>query len=198
MQLNLNMKEICKISIAEVRKRLIVPREAVRVDEKHESHYRLLIWLGHQYENETLLDIGTRRGTSAVCLADNTANKVITFDIIAESKGYQHKDLFVHCPNVEFRQKGVGDIEDALLLLSPLIFLDIDHSGKHEDDFLTHLKKIGYDGFVFMDDVNFDRKFKGLRLMFEKHNGILLPRPISHDTGTGVVVFGENSINVRE
>lgn len=198
MQLNLSVKEIRALDMKPIKERLIDGREKIRIFERHEDQYRLLKHLGWQFHNVTILDLGTRRGTSAVCLADNPCNRVITFDIISESKGHQLKDLFVYCPNVEFRQMSIHDIPDELILSSPLIYLDIDHSGNSEDIFFKHLNDIGYNGFLFADDVDFPRKFPGLQRVWNKHGGTLLPRGISHDTGTGLMVFGENSVNVVE
>jgi hypothetical protein len=198
MELNLNVQQIRALDMTEIQKRLIVDRERVRVREKHEDQYRLLKFLGWQFQDEIIIDLGTRRGTSAVCLADNPKNAVYTFDIVAESKGFKHAELFVHCPNVLFNNMNIHDISDMLLLSSPLIYLDIDHSGDSEDRFFNHLKEIGYSGYVFCDDVNFPRKFPHLQKVFKKHNGTLLPRGISHDTGTGVLIYGDHTLNVDE
>ena len=45
------------------------------------EHYRLLAWLSHQWDGETLIDIGTHKGSSSVALSHNERNRVLSFDI---------------------------------------------------------------------------------------------------------------------
>src|SRR4051812_2916453 len=62
------------------------------------EHYRLLCHVSGLYSNATLLDVGTLCGSSAIALAHNKANRVISYDVIKN----QSVDS-IHEKNIEFR-----------------------------------------------------------------------------------------------
>lgn len=174
-------------------------RERDRLFERHENQYRMLQWLSWQLSGVNILDIGARAGTSAICLADNPANKVIACDI---THVYKKTDIrpFLARAGIDFIEGDAINISPTMLRLADIMSLDISHNGVDEANFLALLDSIDYQGIVIMDDVNFPRKFPALH---EVWNGItrtkiLLPRKISHDTGTGVVVYGRHTISVVE
>ena len=47
-----------------------------------QSEYRLYAWLSSQFENTTILDVGTRTGGSALALSYNDKNQVISYDLV--------------------------------------------------------------------------------------------------------------------
>lgn len=202
MNINFDVAEILKVDLESVVPYLFVTsprdhRERDRVYEKHESQYRMLKWLSWQFNGINIIDIGTRAGTSAFCLADNPANKVITCDI---NSIYKQVDIrpFLDKRGIEFIEQPATNIATNVLLKCPIISLDISHNGIDEADFLNRLDSIGYDGIVIMDDVNFPRKFPALQHVWNKIKipKLLLPRKIAHDTGTGIVIYGPHAISV--
>ena len=46
-----------------------------------QSEYRLYAWLSTQFNNTTILDVGTRTGGSALALSYNETNKVMSYDL---------------------------------------------------------------------------------------------------------------------
>ena len=54
------------------------------------EHYKLLAYLSSFFNNETIVDIGTYRGLSALALSYNSSNKIITYDIIDNFNGYKN------------------------------------------------------------------------------------------------------------
>lgn len=199
MNLEFNINEIKNTSLASIIPRLINQREIDRVNEKHECQYRTLIWLSYQFNGITILDLGTRAGTSALCLASNTKNTVISCDIVDMYKQKINMPDFLKKNGIQFLKGDIKNISDKTLLRSKLISLDVSHNGVDEEEFLARLYSIGYDGFVIMDDVSFPRKFENLQKVWNSISlpKLLLPRSISHDTGTGVVVFGNNKASVK-
>jgi predicted O-methyltransferase YrrM len=170
-------------------------RERDRLYEKHESQYRMLQWLTWQFNGIHILDVGTRGGTSAFCLADNPANKVTACDI---THTYKNVDIrpFLERANIDFIEGPALNIPIEVLKRSAILSLDISHNGDDEAEFLDLLEEISYDGIVIMDDIN-TRKFPELHKVW---NGItrpkaILPRKLSHDTGTGIVIYGQHTFS---
>jgi len=202
MNIVFDIEAIKKTSMEAIIPRLFVTgardhRERDRIYEKHEKQYAMLTWLGWQFTGIHILDVGARGGTSAFCLADNPANKVTACDI---TPIYKNIDIrpFLQKGGIDFIHGTAEDLSDDILKRSPIISLDISHNGYDEARFLNRLNAIGYDGILIMDDVNFPRKFKGLHEVWNgiKRPKLLLPRPIAHDTGTGIVIFGQHTVSV--
>lgn len=158
------------------------------------EHYKLLSYLSTLYNNVSILDIGTHRGSSALALSYNKTNTIITFDIVdnvinpliknKENIKFNFDNLFEEEP----RQKWKDTI-----LSSPFILLDVDpHNGFMEIDFYNYLKDIGYNGFVICDDIWF---FKDMRDNF----WYKIPDEYKYDitkyghwSGTGVFTFNKD------
>ena len=63
-----------------------------------QSEYRLYAWLSTQFNNTTILDVGTRTGGSALALSYNETNKVISYDLVE-----QGASSGISKSNVEFK-----------------------------------------------------------------------------------------------
>ena len=204
MKIEFDIQAIRAMDLAPIVPRLFVTgprdhRERDRVYEKHESQYRMLQWLSWQFNGLNILDVGTRAGTSAFCLADNPANKVTAVDI---THMYKNTDIrpFLYNAGIDYLELPAQDIPTLILKDADIISLDISHNGLDELHFLDRLEFIGYEGIVIMDDINFPRRFKMLNEVWTKitRPKLLLPRKIAHDTGTGIVIFGDHEITVTE
>jgi len=197
--LNIDVEHIRSLNIDNLKARMVNKRESDRITDKHEGSYRLLVWLAHQFDGVNIVDIGTRRGSSAICLADNPNNTVTTYDITFDFRGQDvAKMIKKKVTNVKCILSDVSKISDSVLLAAPIIYLDISHDGYTEQKFLNHLKEIKYSGLLFMDDINFAHKFPMLKIVFdtfeaEKYH---IPRPIAHDTGTGLIVYGQHNVSI--
>tara|TARA_R110000851_G_scaffold94442_1_gene205265 strand:+ start:365 stop:952 length:588 start_codon:yes stop_codon:yes gene_type:complete len=112
------------------------------------EHYKLVKYLSDKFSDQTLLDLGTREGISALCMAP-TKNKVVTYDILPIHLPFLNKYT-----NVEFKQLDINLETKENLLQSPLMLLDVDpHDGKQETVFLKTLRDIKYKGLVVLDDI---------------------------------------------
>lgn len=145
-----------------------------------EEHYHFLSVISEQVENTRIYDIGTYKGLSAIALAHNPMNFVVSYDI-----GYHVR---VDRPsNVEFRVGNFYDDEEGILK-SPLIFMDIDpHDGIQERKFYEFLVENEYTGLLMLDDIH---QFEGMKKFW---NSIFLPKydltKLGHWSGTGLVDF---------
>jgi len=120
-----------------------------------EQHYKLLGYISQQFTDTKLIDIGTRRGSSAVALSLNSSNKVVSYDI----KKWPGADAYVSPPiNVKYLIEDlvcVDGITSAICGYSPFIMLDIDpHEGNREKLFIDLLDKYNYKGILLLDDIS--------------------------------------------
>ncbi len=116
------------------------------------QHYRLLESLSASVSGCTLFDIGTHKGMSALALASNPANRVVSFDLV-------RKEGLPERPNIEYHTDDLMTPEGRetwkeTLLASPYIFLDIDpHEGTREYAFYEWLRDNAYKGTLICDDI---------------------------------------------
>lgn len=168
-----------------------VPEEWTGASGK--EHYRLLSYLGSQFRNASIVDIGTHMGVSALALSqgvDNN-NRVVTFDIV--DKLTPERRAALDSRNVTRRISDLWNAEIReenrdLLLNADLILLDVDpHNGTMEWDFYQWLVQNDYRGLLLCDDVWF---FKEMRDNFwykipqERRSDLSY---FGHWSGTGLV-----------
>jgi len=146
------------------------------------EHYKLLAHVAAQVQDGLILDIGTYLGFSALALATNPTNRVVSFDLV-DCK------LPSVPPNVELV---VGDITtgawDDLIARASLVMLDVDpHDGVQETAIVAHLRKAGFRGHLLCDDIHLNA---GMRAFWAS-----LPEPkqdlsgVGHITGTGYASY---------
>ena len=147
--------------------------------EKDNEHYKLLAYLANNLHNTVVYDIGTYRGLSAIAMASNPTNKVVSYDI----------EDFLECEtpaNVEFK---IGDCYlDQGMLKSPLISLDVDpHDGEFEKKFIAFLIANNYKGTVICDDIHLSLQMKNFwdSVTVKKYD----VTEVGHYSGTGMIVF---------
>jgi predicted O-methyltransferase YrrM len=167
------------------------------------EHYRLLTYLSFQFNNTTIIDAGTHHGVSALCLAQNPSNKVISYDIenldfekIINSD-LQHTPFGKSYPNLTFKNLDINNESESVINSASFIFLDISHNGVDELKFSNTLERIDYNGYVLCDDVDTD--MFPLRGWFDsinrnKHH----LTEIGHLTGSGLVDFGNNGMEINK
>jgi predicted O-methyltransferase YrrM len=150
------------------------------------EHYRLLTHIALRNNNIKILDLGTYKGWSALALAANPTNQVISYDIVDlfEKSALQRK------PNITYKIQNFLDDLDELDGVS-LIMLDIDpHDGVQEKQVIEALRARHYKGVVIMDDINNAGFFPRLVEYFQS---IPLRKEnlthLGHHSGTGIVYF---------
>jgi predicted O-methyltransferase YrrM len=158
--------------------------------ESGKEHYRLLIHLSYCYNNIQISDIGTYRGASAIALAQNQNNKVISLDV-----GVFRNEI--PYSNIEFL---VGSFQNdstiqEKILKSELIFLDIDHLYHNEIWFYNFLVQNNWKGIMLCDDIHLSEEME--RFWSEiKHEKYDITQ-YGHHSGTGIVLFNnETTLNL--
>ncbi|MBW2647920.1 MAG: hypothetical protein JRE23_17455 [Deltaproteobacteria bacterium] len=154
------------------------------------------VWLTWQFNGAIFLDAGTRAGCSAKDFSYNPKNLVLTYDC-RSLEGEKHR--IADLPNVLDKTLDVNDIDPTWLSKVDVIFLDISHNGDDERLFLERIEP-HFKGILVMDDVNCTERYPKLYELFnsldrEKH---LLVPPIGASRGTGVVPYGDWTIEIKE
>lgn len=142
-----------------------------------QDHYRLLVWLGKQVKGR-IIDLGTFRGHSALCLGEG-GQQVDSWDIENNlSINKRPKNVFFII-DID----GHKDVNEDY----KLIFLDTLHDGIYEREVLDHLRSIKWKGILVMDDIVL---FPELAKLWSE-----IPErkedwtDVGHRSGTGVVYF---------
>ena len=186
---NITLQEICSTHFDAKYKDIIVCNEFFNKPGK--EHYRFLSYISTLFNNTTIIDIGSHRGSSALALSYNSTNTIHSFDIVSNVVNEKVKaieNIHFHIENL-FDEAGQAKWETTIKN-SPFIFLDVDpHDGNMEIDFYNYLKRINYCGFVICDDIWF---FKEMRNDF----WYKIPDEYKYDvsdfghwSGTGIFTF---------
>src|SRR5205085_11775980 len=101
----------------------------------------------------TIVNIGTKHGSSSLALSYNIKNKIISFDICDAVTNIKIKTR----SNITFQIDNIFESLDKykdLLLSSSIIFIDTDpHQGIAELKLYNYLKHHNYDGLLIYDDI---------------------------------------------
>jgi hypothetical protein len=146
------------------------------------EHYRLMSYISLNNDGIKILDIGTLKGCSALSLSINPNNEVNSFNLNDELQ------LNVKPSNINFFIDDILKSEYLdLILNSKYILLDTFHDGTFETVFFQYLKKIGYKGYLLLDDIKLNKE------MVEFWDNVDIEKSdishLGHSTGTGVVYF---------
>jgi len=109
---------------------------------KTKEHYKLLNTFSDMFHDEILMDIGTFKGLSALALALNHQNKVITVNKEKRSNflakpiadGFPIEPVIENILSVRENEELVENIKKSAVVL-----LDITHNAKDEQDFYEFL-----------------------------------------------------------
>lgn len=146
------------------------------------SEYKLYAWISHQFQDTTILDVGTRFGNSALSLSNNTSNKVISYNIVEEGASAIKKE------NITWKLMDFRDDVDLNLDEVSLIMIDVDpHDGKQEPEMLEWLKEKGWSGKILFDDIHHAGTKGFWRTLPEETKQDLTE--VGHMTGTGIIDF---------
>ena len=156
-----------------------------------QSEYRLYAWLSTQFNNTTILDVGTRTGGSALALSYNETNKVMSYELVEQGASSGIKKENVQFNIKDFRNDDTLDFDNI-----SIIMIDVDpHDGTAEEEMFIFLEEKGWKGLVLLDDIG--PQWPEIEDFW---NRITYPKinvtEIGHMSGTGLVNFdGKHSID---
>jgi hypothetical protein len=181
--IELDFNEINSIELIELSE-LIINEEhkGYFLGDSGKEHYKLISFFSTLFNDCNLLDIGTYKGNSSLAMSYNIRNHVHSFDI------ENHLELKQHPDNINFYLDDVmkNKYQD-LILSSPFILVDTFHDGSFETQFHTYLTRIGYQGYLMLDDIklNSDMISYWNSIQEEKYD----VSQFGHWSGTGLVIF---------
>ena len=156
-----------------------------------QSEYRLYAWLSTQFNNTTILDVGTRTGGSALALSYNETNNVMSYDLQEQGASSGISKSNVQFNIKDFREDDTLDFDNI-----SIIMLDVDpHDGVQEEEMFEWLEEKGWKGLVLLDDIG--PQWPEIEDFW---NRITYPKinvtEVGHMSGTGLVNFdGKHSID---
>ncbi len=156
------------------------------LDTACKEHYRLLACLSTLFSDRVVFDIGTYKGYSALALAYNPANRIVSYDIV------DHRMLndLDRLARIEFR---IGDVlADPRLLQAPLVLLDIGHDGTSERRIYDFLDQNSYEGVLVLDGIHLNAPMKSFWKSIRRPKRDITA--LGHVTGTGIVFFNEDNL----
>ena len=154
--------------------------------------FQLLSYITKQFNGITIIDAGTHYGWSAYCLKQNPKNNVITYDITDRFNNEYLKAI----SNVEVKILDVNKEDHQIIHSAEVIYLDIDpHDGLQESVFTDLLDKIGWQGYLFCDDIHINSG------MANWWNSINLNKydltEMGHTHGTGLVTYNREALIIK-
>ncbi len=175
----------------------IIKSEIANIEYKRGgAFHKFLIWMSWQFNGAIFLEAGTLEGGSALCLAKNPANLVVTYDKqIRRPKVF--KNLEVH-PNILFKQIDVNSLNSQVFKNISLVYLDLSHNGEDEEKFLNKLD-VCFKGILIMDDIDCISRWPKLKELFNSitRPKLLLDKELAASRGTGIVSYGEEVVVVE-
>lgn len=189
-----------EVDIADLCGRL--PQDKWHPDFWPGEHYRLLAGLVALLQPRIVVEIGTERGLSALCLKKYLppAGKVITFDIVpwrAFSNTYLREEDFadgrLNQEIADLSKPQVFEKYKSLIREADLIFADGPKDGKFEWVLASHLNAVLTEKstYVVFDDI---RDLNMLKFWRELPWPKLDLTSFGHWTGTGLVHWGSKNI----
>ncbi|MHA1949705.1 MAG: hypothetical protein ACW99G_06915 [Candidatus Thorarchaeota archaeon] len=155
MKYKLIFNDVSKINIDHV-KPYFSKRHERFIDNPEGEHYKLLSYMSEWFEDELLLDLGTCDGGSALSLAANKKNKVITVDVAPKHHldfgDFPIEKLRLNVAKIDENHDFVKSIKKA-----PFIMLDISHNVRDEKAFYALLEKINWKGILVLDDIHWTK-----------------------------------------
>jgi hypothetical protein len=163
------------------------------------NHYRLLCYISNMLAGQTLIDVGTNRGSSAVCLGSNPMTNVITYDIINKVNKVLPKNVEQRILNlIDFSPHDTDYWNNPAfqelrsnwktIFSAPFIMADLDpHDGKKESFIHQWLVANKYRGVVLYDDVSLNPEMKAFWNSIT--NDKIDYTHLGHHSGTGVVFY---------
>lgn len=175
----IEQKEVAKINLEHLLIKTVHADTQKYLNLPSGEHYKLLAYISRKLNNALIFDIGTNFGGSALALADNLNNKVITYDIIPLN------GIKDDVPNIEIR---IGNaLDDRRLLSSDVILLDTMHDGVFENEVFNFLKQNNFGGILLLDDIHMNVQMETFWQSIDVKKFDLTK--VGHLTGTGLVDF---------
>tara|TARA_R100001443_G_C3342856_1_gene174886 strand:+ start:679 stop:1353 length:675 start_codon:yes stop_codon:yes gene_type:complete len=185
-------------------------------DKSGVEQYKLLAYMSTLLDNETILDVGTFEGGSALALSKNKTNNVVSIDVNYQVN--QNIDL----DNILFLEGDILNDKEEIIEIdrnfrsgslpknygkdlidkSKLILYDTVHDGVVETQFHNYLVESNWSGICIWDDIKFRANGNIRTGMVDFWDSIENEKEdvtkYAHWTGTGMVWYNQDKdINLK-
>jgi hypothetical protein len=185
-------------------------------DKSGVEQYKLLAYMSTLLDNETILDVGTFEGGSALALSKNKTNNVVSIDVnyqvnqnidldnilFLEGDILNDKEEIIEIDR-NFRSGSLPkDYGKELINKSKLILYDTVHNGIVEKQFHDYLVESNWSGVCIWDDIKFRANGNIRTGMVDFWDSIENEKEdvtkYAHWTGTGMVWYNQDKdINLK-
>lgn len=144
-QIKINKEDVKNMDLSSISHYQII--DGADFSEAGIEAYKLYAYLSTLIDNGKIIEVGTRYGRSAVALAFNPTNEVLSFDILEQGASQIKRD------NISFKIENFMEASidwDGV----DIIMIDVDpHDGIKEREFMDFLTSKNWEGLLVLDDI---------------------------------------------
>lgn len=157
--------------------------------------YKLLAYLAKEIQGE-ICDLGTLFGSSALALSYNESNTVLTLDTCKRIPEMQGNITVLNRPNIKFLVASAQAILPHIAK-SNLVYMDFDSQNIEElQKVVSELEYYNCKGLLLINDIHLNDQMKGFWENIPKHLKKVDVTRLGHFTGTGIVVFDPEHLDI--
>jgi len=171
--------------IAQEAMNLMIP-EWMKVDIKGNygiaPYYRFLYLLAKEMKPQVMVELGTREGIGAMCMAEgNPDGRVIAID-------NNLRELHPKCIKPTIKYVKQDSLKEYNIIDIGILFIDTEHNGRALLEYEAWKDKMDKGGVILFDDINFGGEMKEFWQGFNPE-GQKIDLPELHGSGFGAVIL---------
>lgn len=158
--------------------------------------YKLLGYIS-KHSNGVITDIGTQFGSSALALSLNDQVTVETYDKFKHIPDNNQVPTVVNKLNIKYKILSAQTILSKIAD-STVVYLDINtHDGSEELKIINKLEELKFKGLLIIDDIKLNTVMENVWNSVPKHLKKIDVTEFGHWSGTGIVVYNPQYIDVN-
>lgn len=158
--------------------------------------YKLLGYIS-MHSTGVITDIGTQFGSSALALSLNSQVTVETYDKFKHIPDNNQVPTITNKPNIKFKVLSAQTILSKIAD-STVVYLDINtQDGSEELKIINKLEELKFKGLLIIDDIKLNTVMENVWNNVPKHLKKLDVSEFGHWSGTGIVVYNPQHIDVN-
>lgn len=158
--------------------------------------YKLLGYIS-MHSNGVITDIGTQFGSSALALSLNDQVTVETYDKLKHIPDNNQVQTVVNKPNIKYKVLSAQTILSKIAE-STVVYLDINtNDGSEELKIINKLEELKFKGLLIIDDIKLNTVMENVWNSVPKHLKKIDVTEFGHWSGTGIVVYNPQYIDVN-
>lgn len=172
------------------------PYQAFFLEQAGKEPYKLLAVLANAVQG-SVCDLGTLHGSSALALSYNESNIVLSVDTRKHIPDMQGTITVLNRPNVKFLVVSAQAIIPHIAK-SSLVYMDFDSLNADEyHKVVCELDHYQFKGILVINDIYLNDAMKSFWKTVPSHLKKIDATSLGHYTGTGIIVYDPNTIDVE-